>query len=830
MRKVLIFPILLISVCLSGQDKGVSPLPAKASAKAGITTRAVVIGISDYQDPDIPDLQFADRDAEAFTAWLLSPAGGSLPAENIQLLLNENATQGRVAMALTALYKQSEEGDLAIIYFSGHGDTESQLFDQPGFLLCWDAPSTVYYAGGTMSLAMLQQIVTTLSLQNKASVLLISDACHAGRLAGSEVGGPQVTSTNLAKQFANEVKILSCQPNEFSLEGVQWGGGRGCFSYHLTDGLYGLADRNGDATITLLELENYLEDRVPAETAPHPQLPFSVGNKTTKLAHVDAPTLAQIRAHKVGVAPSLEMIEPRGMEDWVLANGDSSILELYAAFNTALERKELLSPEGHSADDYYHRLMQEPTVASLHGLMTRNFAAALLDESQQVTNKLLKTDPYVVSDVISRPFVFDHIHNYLAKAIELLGEQHFLYKHLKAKQCYFEAKTYRQDNYPDWPPDSLASKYLLKLEKGLQFDSLGAYIYLELAMHYLFAAPDHDKAIIYAGNAIGLSPNCVLAHALLGTALSWSRKNPEKGIFHLETALSLDSAFLPAKLFLGLAYIYVGNREKYQIYLEKYIFSVQEMIQSNPNGVPIFYYCQLGNALWKLGRIEQAETILLKAEKLSEGSASNAYLNLSFVYYIKGQWAEAIQAGNKFMELTPGSLYYSFLGFAYHQIGQDSKAEEGYKNWIIAAAGDTSNICYAYRMLGDLYLDQGRQKAAESQFQKILELCPKTSDAMIMNFVGRAQYVLHGKDAMERTIHEFIQSNPDNDNGWTYYQIACLYALSGDVEKTLENIEKANSKNFITDYWILADTDFFQIRHTKAFQNLLDKYFPNGIK
>ena len=25
-------------------------------------------------------------------------------------------------------------------------------------------------------------------------------------------------------QYANEVKILSCQPNEFSLEGEQWGG------------------------------------------------------------------------------------------------------------------------------------------------------------------------------------------------------------------------------------------------------------------------------------------------------------------------------------------------------------------------------------------------------------------------------------------------------------------------------------------------------------------------------------------------------------------------------------------------------------------------------
>ena len=39
---------------------------------------------------------------------------------------------------------------------------------------------------------------------------------------------------------------MSCQPNEYSIEGEQWGGGRGAFSYHLVDALYGLADANAD--------------------------------------------------------------------------------------------------------------------------------------------------------------------------------------------------------------------------------------------------------------------------------------------------------------------------------------------------------------------------------------------------------------------------------------------------------------------------------------------------------------------------------------------------------------------------------------------------------
>ncbi|MBK6996737.1 MAG: hypothetical protein IPH31_18090 [Lewinellaceae bacterium] len=44
-----------------------------SSAKATAGTRAVVIGISDYQDPQIPDLRFADADANAFANFLRSP-------------------------------------------------------------------------------------------------------------------------------------------------------------------------------------------------------------------------------------------------------------------------------------------------------------------------------------------------------------------------------------------------------------------------------------------------------------------------------------------------------------------------------------------------------------------------------------------------------------------------------------------------------------------------------------------------------------------------------------------------------------------------------------
>lgn len=57
--------------------KGAEPLyadpPSTGSVRGAV--RAVVAGISDYQSPQIPDLQYAHRDAEAFAAWLKSRAG-----------------------------------------------------------------------------------------------------------------------------------------------------------------------------------------------------------------------------------------------------------------------------------------------------------------------------------------------------------------------------------------------------------------------------------------------------------------------------------------------------------------------------------------------------------------------------------------------------------------------------------------------------------------------------------------------------------------------------------------------------------------------------------
>jgi len=130
MKYIVIF--LLFPFLTHSQNKGASPIGTKTDKSTSGTTYAVVVGISDYQDPGIPDLRFADKDAEAFTNYLRSESGGKLDGDHLKVLLNEKATVAQFAIALDWLMEVVKENDQVIIYFSGHGDLEKKTITQTG--------------------------------------------------------------------------------------------------------------------------------------------------------------------------------------------------------------------------------------------------------------------------------------------------------------------------------------------------------------------------------------------------------------------------------------------------------------------------------------------------------------------------------------------------------------------------------------------------------------------------------------------------------------------------------------------------------------------------
>jgi uncharacterized caspase-like protein len=264
----------------------VAPVPAQreavwaastAAAKATGKRWAVIIGISQYDDPDIKGLEFADRDARSVYEFLRSPLAGlgGFKAENMKLLLNKDATYTNMKVALFDFLKQAAPEDVVIVYFAGHGSPDPQRRSNL-YLLPSDAQAGSM--GGTAF--RMDDMNRALSEVTAAHKILITDACHSGGVTVAARSGPADNAINeafLSRMTASNgvTAILTASDTvQQSLEGSQWRDstyegpdeGHGVFTYYLLKGLKGAADANGDHIVDLYEMMHYTKTTVSEAT------------------------------------------------------------------------------------------------------------------------------------------------------------------------------------------------------------------------------------------------------------------------------------------------------------------------------------------------------------------------------------------------------------------------------------------------------------------------------------------------------------------------------------------------------------------------------------
>ncbi|MEP7081059.1 MAG: hypothetical protein ABI784_10045 [Ginsengibacter sp.] len=272
---------------------------AKAQLQETNNTYAIVVGISGYEDAAIPRLSFADKDATFFSQWLQTKAGGSVPQYNIKLLTNESATVSAFYSALGWVKDKAKENDQVYIYFSGHGDVETRNAISQGFLLAWNSPPN-NYLNNAISVSDLNKSANELTTKNKAKIILITDACHSGKMAGDFYKGRELTAANLRLVLNNQVRMASCREDEEAAEGQAWGGGRGVFSYYLLKGLQGEAERKD--IVNLQNLQQFLDSCFAADVelkqTKHIQHPISDGSPIFTLAKIDPAVAAQKNSAK----------------------------------------------------------------------------------------------------------------------------------------------------------------------------------------------------------------------------------------------------------------------------------------------------------------------------------------------------------------------------------------------------------------------------------------------------------------------------------------------------------------------------------------------------
>lgn len=149
------------------------------------------IGIKEYMDSAFPSLNNAVKDVEDVFGILKERYG--FKKENAFMLFDENATRDKIIQKLDDLQKRLNADDRLIIYFSGHGELESE--SEKGFWIIHDSSKNGSYRKIRNS-----TIRDYLEDINCRHILLVVDSCFSGSLFRSRYGKPQGSLSDLDRR------------------------------------------------------------------------------------------------------------------------------------------------------------------------------------------------------------------------------------------------------------------------------------------------------------------------------------------------------------------------------------------------------------------------------------------------------------------------------------------------------------------------------------------------------------------------------------------------------------------------------------------------------
>jgi hypothetical protein len=240
LRQIQVLALFLVPVFLYSQSEKIG---------SG-NNKALLFGVSDYAE-NLLDLQYSDKDANSVYDFLKA----YLPESNMLLLTNKDANSGNFYTSAVNFLDSSnfKANDILFFYFSGHGDA---IDENNSFLLLHDVVAANdknnYYATGTIPLKYLKNKISILTHKG-VIVYMIVDACRTNEMPGGKTG-KMIATTTIMEAKNGERMLFAASPNQESIEGIDFGGGHGLFTYALLRALNGESDVNRDSTITFKEI------------------------------------------------------------------------------------------------------------------------------------------------------------------------------------------------------------------------------------------------------------------------------------------------------------------------------------------------------------------------------------------------------------------------------------------------------------------------------------------------------------------------------------------------------------------------------------------------
>lgn len=512
MRFICFIILSIASTAIFAQGNSMHPVSQQNSQN----TYALVVGISQYQaGNNIPALKYAHKDAQEFASFLQTSAGGSVPKENIRLLINENATVSAIYLSMRWLTDSKKQNALVYIYFAGHGDKETETIFNLGFLLAYNSPRS-NYINNALRIDDLNIFANTLSVTNKDNVVLITDACHSGDVAGKDFRSANLVGNALRTVKNNEVRITSCASDQLSSEDKAWGGGRGVFSWYLVKGLEGFADKDKDGIVTLKDIQIYLDscfshDRTLELSNPK-QKAVVKGNKNFKLSRVDKNAMtAGMRVMGASRMGTLLKPLPRQPQEYffdLLKRQPLENLVDFTGLNTDDKKKIPYQVISVVMQELNNKELGKPLEAQNYGFNdSLNLLIKILqddsDKLQRFNEHLVEMIHNRVQDIINfylngdaaelekREYYnvdgkgYDFLPKMFAVALKLTDPKDALHRIFEVDMNYFSAVVARLKIPAAKDPAPLIDEAMASINKAFALDPYhGAYLHNELGILY----------------------------------------------------------------------------------------------------------------------------------------------------------------------------------------------------------------------------------------------------------------------------------------------------------------------------------------------------------
>jgi Caspase domain len=148
-----------------------------------MSKRAVLIGINAYQDPNVSDLAGCVNDIELVTDVLTTHHG--FDEGEITKLVDPDNTRDQIFAALDELVDATQDGDVAVVYYSGHGsqapddsgDEDSAGYDET--IVPADSGRSDDFPVRDIIDDELNSFVTALAMKTEHATFVF-DSCHSG--------------------------------------------------------------------------------------------------------------------------------------------------------------------------------------------------------------------------------------------------------------------------------------------------------------------------------------------------------------------------------------------------------------------------------------------------------------------------------------------------------------------------------------------------------------------------------------------------------------------------------------------------------------------------